>query len=84
MDRKAFERAMLLSENEVMPCVSPLGYPAKKMALRETMMRKGVKADSRLDFEKLFFDGSFETPLPAQNAGELYLPFEMVRLAPRR
>ena len=28
MDRKAFEHAMHLSENEVMPCVSPLGYPA--------------------------------------------------------
>ena len=82
MDRKAFERAMHLSENEVMPCISPLGYPAKKMSLRETMMRKGVKADSRLDFEKLFFDGSFDNPLAVENAGELRLPLEMVRLAP--
>ena len=82
MDRKAFEHAMHLSENEVMPCVSPLGYPAEKMSLRETMMRKGVKADSRLDFEKLFFDGSIEKPLSAENAGELRLPLEMVRLSP--
>jgi len=82
MDRKAFEHAMHLSENEVMPCVSPLGYPAEKMSLRETMMRKGVKADSRLDFEKLFFDGSFERPLPAEKAGDLRLALEMVRLAP--
>ena len=82
MDRKAFEHAMRLSENEVMPCVSPLGYPAEKMSLRETMMRKGVKADSRLDFEKLFFDGTFEKPLSAENAGELRLPLEMVRLSP--
>ncbi len=69
MDRKAFERAMHLSENEVMPCVSPLGYTAKKMSLRETMMRKGVKADSRLNDEKLFFDGAFDKPLAAENAG---------------
>ena len=55
MDRGAFERAMGLEEGEVMPCVSPLGYPARKMSLRETMMRKGVKADSRLPFEALFF-----------------------------
>ncbi len=82
MDRKAFERAMRLSENEVMPCVSPLGYPAEKMSLRETMMRKGAKADSRLDFEKLFFDGSFEKPLSAENARDLRLSFELVRLAP--
>ena len=82
MDRKAFEHAMRLSEDEVMPCVSPLGYPAKKMSLRETMMRKGVKADSRLDFEKLFYDGSFEKPMIAENAGELQHALEMVRLAP--
>ncbi len=28
MDRASFEKAMELSEGEVMPCVSPLGYPA--------------------------------------------------------
>ena len=84
MDRKAFERAMHLSENEVMPCVSPLGYTAKKMSLRETMMRKGVKADSRLNDEKLFFDGAFDKPLAAENAGNLQLALEMVRLAPKR
>ena len=82
MDRKAFEYAMRLSENEVMPCVSPLGYPAEKMSLRETMMRRGVKADSRLDFETLFFDGSFEKPLSEESSGDLRLPLEMVRLAP--
>ena len=82
MDRKAFEHAMDLAENEVMPCVSPLGYPAEKMSLRETMMRKGLKADSRLDFEKLFFDGALDTHLSAGNAGTLRLPFEMVRLSP--
>ncbi|MBR3402130.1 MAG: nitroreductase [Parasporobacterium sp.] len=82
MDRKAFEHAMGVSDNEVMPCVSPLGYPAVKMSLRETLMRKGVKADSRFDFEKLFFDGTFEKPLSEQNAGDYKLPLEMVRLGP--
>ena len=82
MDRPAFERAMELGEGEVMPCVSPLGRPAAKMSLRESMMRKGVKADSRLSFEKLFFDGAFDKPLSAENAGDLKLPLEMVRLAP--
>ena len=82
MDRPAFERAMKLEEGEVMPCVSPLGYPAKKMSIRESMMRKGVKADSRLDFEKLFFDGSFSTPLSAEKAGKLQDTLEAVRLAP--
>lgn len=82
MNRAAFERAMELAEDEVMPCVSPIGYPAKKMSLRETMMRKGVKADSRLAFEKLFFDGGFETPLTEEKAGALKDVLKAVRLAP--
>ena len=82
MDREAFEKAMELTEDEVMPCMSPLGYPAKKMSVREAMMRKGVKADSRMAFEELFFDGSFEVPLTQEKAGKLCHALEMVRLAP--
>lgn len=82
MNRKAFENAMTLSDNEVMPCVSPLGYEAKKMSFRETMMRKGVKADSRMAFEELFYDNDFETPLSKEKAGDLALPLKLVRLAP--
>lgn len=82
MDRKAFERAMELSDGEVMPCVSPLGYAAKKMSIRETMMRKGIKADTRFGFEELFFDGSFDAPLTEEKAGRLRDVLEAVRLAP--
>ena len=82
MDRAAFEKAMELTTDEVMPCMSPLGYPAKKMSLRETMMRKGIKADDRMPFEELFFDGSFDAPLVQEKAGALVHPLEMVRLAP--
>ena len=82
MNRDAFEKAMDLAEDEVMPCVSPLGVPAEKMALRETLMRKGVKADSRLGFSQLFFDGSFDTPLSPEAAGRLAGVLEAVRLAP--
>lgn len=64
------------------PCVSALGYPAKKKSLRESMMRKAVKADERLPFEELFFDGSFDAPLRQEKAGKFAEPLEMVRLAP--
>ena len=82
MNRSAFEQAMDLAEDEIMPCASPLGYPAVKMSLRESMMRKGVKADERLLFEELFFNGSFDVPLTKEKAGFLAAPLEMVRLAP--
>ncbi len=82
MDRKAFENAVDLQNDEVMPCVSPLGYPASKMSFRETMMRKGVKADSRYDFEKLFFKDGWDKPLSRDEAGELGDVLEAVRLGP--
>lgn len=82
MNRPAFEQAMELGADEIMPCASPLGYPAKKMSLRKGMMRKGVKADERLPFGDLFFDGSFGEPLSEGKAGKWANPLEMVRLAP--
>ena len=82
MDRAAFERAMELEADEVMPCMSPLGYPAKKLSLKESIMRKGIKADSRAPFETLFFDGAFDVPLTQERAGSLAYPLELVRWAP--
>ena len=82
MDRPAFERAMALGDNERMPCMSPIGYPAQKMSIKENLMRKGVKADSRDPFVTLFYDGTFNTPLTPDKAGSLAQPLEMVRWAP--
>ena len=82
MDRPAFERAMELTDDEFMPAVSPLGYPAKKRALRETAMRTAIKADSRLPFERLFFEGDFAAPLTPERAGGYREALELVRLAP--
>ena len=82
MDRKAFEKAAGVQDDEIMPCISPLGVPARKMSIKEGLMRKGVKADTRLDFESIFFDGSFNKPLTKEAAGDLCDVFEMVRLAP--
>lgn len=82
MNRTLFEKAMKLGEGEMMPAVTPLGYPAAKMSLRESMMRKGVKANVRAAFGEVFFDGSFDVPLTAEKAGRLAEPLEMVRLGP--
>ncbi|MBQ8139028.1 MAG: nitroreductase [Lachnospiraceae bacterium] len=82
MNRGAFEQALGASKDDFMPCISPLGYPAKKMSFKETMMRKGLRADSRTAFKELFFDGSFDAPLTEETAGSLREPLEAVRLAP--
>ena len=82
MDRSAFERAMKLGDGWIMPCVTPLGFPADRMSLRETVMRKGIRADTRFDFGEIFFDGSFDKPLSPEKAGDLAEVLELVRLSP--
>lgn len=82
MKREKFEKAAGLTAGDMMPCISPLGYPAKKRSFKENMMRKGVKADSRIDSEKLFFDGSFDRPLAGEKKQESADLLEMVRWAP--
>ncbi|MBQ4604178.1 MAG: nitroreductase [Clostridia bacterium] len=82
MNRPAYEKVMELEADEMMPCASALGYPSEKMSLREGMMRKAIKADERLPFEELFFDGNFDTPLTKEKAGDLAEPLETVRLSP--
>ncbi|MBQ9644137.1 MAG: nitroreductase family protein [Lachnospiraceae bacterium] len=82
MKRELFEKAAGVQAGEMMPCMSPLGYPAKKKSVKETLMRKGVGADNRLPAEKLFFQDSFDQPLSGQQAAELGDLIEMVRWAP--
>ena len=79
MKREKFENAAGLKDGEMMPCISPLGYPAEKRSLKEKMMRKGVGADTRIQAEKLFFDGTWGTPL---DSGDMKDILEMVRWAP--
>ena len=74
-------KAMEAADGEIVPAVSPLGYAANKMSLRETVMRKGTGAARRLPFEELFFDSSL-SPLKKDSLGGLADAFEAVRLAP--
>ena len=65
-----------------MPCSTPLGYRAEKMSIKENLMRKGINADKRENFEKLFFCENMNTPLTREAAEKLEIPLEMVRWAP--
>lgn len=82
MKRDLFETAAGLSDSEMMPCVSPLGYPAKRRSVKETLMRKAIGADSRMPSEKLFFDSVWERPLPTEKQAGIADLIEMVRWAP--
>lgn len=77
MKRELFEKAAETGEDEIMPIVSPLGYPAEEKAEVDIKLRNRVHGDERLPASELFFEGSFLTPLKGKS--EL---LETVRWAP--
>ena len=50
MDRAAFESTMELADDQVMPCMSPLGYPVSPLVRKHLI--SGTFSES---FTKLFF-----------------------------
>ncbi len=81
MKRELFENAAGVKGNERMYCMSPLGYPAKKMSIIETTMRKGVRADKRKSAGELFFEKDFSTPFRTDDK-TIADALEAVRIAP--
>ena len=82
MKRELFEHAAGLADGEMMPCISPLGYPSRKRSVREALMRRGVGADLRMPAEELFFDGVWDTGLATEKQKPIADLIEMVRWAP--
>jgi nitroreductase len=77
-----FARAVGLQSEEVLPTVSPVGYPADQKSLTERIMRRFAGSDNRQPWRELFFAGNFSTPLNEQSAGKYAEALENVRLAP--
>jgi nitroreductase len=80
--RSQFAELVGLKEDEILPVVTPVGYPAEKRAFVESMMRRLAGSDNRKPWSELFFDGSFDKPLTKEAAGQYADVLEMVRLAP--
>lgn len=81
-NRDSFASAMEIPKDELFPAISPVGYPTAKRSLTEKLMRSTMKSSSRSQWEELFFQADFHTPLTKDMAGVYAQPLEMVRLAP--
>ncbi len=71
-----------LQEGEIVPSVLSFGVPSGKKRLIERVLTAGAGSVGRLPFEALFFDGDFNRPLTAAQAGKAAAALESVRLAP--
>jgi nitroreductase len=80
--RSRFAERLELRPDELMPCVLSLGIPAARRSLVDRITRLGAASHRRMPWERLFFDGSLDSPLDQEGAGAYRTPLEMVRLAP--
>jgi nitroreductase len=79
--QSSFARKIQKKSNELIPAVTAVGHVTKERKLRDSI-RHRMRADQRLDWSALFFDGDFATPLSRSSAAEFATALDMVRLAP--
>lgn len=75
--KDSFIEALKLNDNQELALITPVGHKADKMSIRETLMRKGIKADERENINELFFKDDFDNPLD-----EIDESLQAIRLAP--
>lgn len=81
-NRESFASAMKIPKDELFLAISPVGYPAAKRSVTETVMRSAMKSSARKPWEELFYQEDFHTPITRSETGSFAQPLEMVRLAP--
>ncbi len=77
-----FARRVELLKEEILPAVISVGYISEERYPPAEFVRQLARSRERLNWEQLFFDGSFTMPLSKETAGQYAIPLEMVRLAP--
>lgn len=80
--KSEFAKAIEQKDHEIMPCISPIGYPSQKKGLIDSAMRFVAGSKNRKGWNELFFRDDFSHGLSKLEAGNYANPLEMLRLAP--
>lgn len=80
--KSEFSNAIDQKDHEILPCITPIGYPSSRKSLIDSAMRFTAGSKNRKGWDELFFSGDFGYPLSRAEAGKYLTPLEMVRLAP--
>lgn len=81
-NRSRFADKAGVRQGEILPAISPLGYPTPKRSVTDSLIRWSAGSKNRRPWRELFFDGSFDTALTADAAGPYSEALEMLRLGP--
>ena len=75
-----FIKGTKMPEDEPLRIISPVGYPAKKRKMLESITRMTLGSAKRKPMNDLFSEGDFGTPVREDN--KFYQALSMLRLAP--
>jgi len=81
-DRSGAKEVLRLTEDEVVPAVTPVGEPADRRSMVETAMRAFAGSKKRRPWTELFFDRTWNDPLSEAESGLWKPALEAVRRGP--
>ena len=80
--RSGFAGKMKISEGELLPGISPVGYSRDKRSVVDRMFRFVAASDQRKPWHELFHLHDMDTLLDQEKSGGFETPLECVRMAP--
>lgn len=75
--KSEFGKAIEQKDHEILPCVSPIGYPSSRKSFLESAMRFAAGSKNRKGWDELFFSRDFSHRLSESEAGNYVTPLEM-------
>ena len=81
-NKSTFAKRISLSDDDVIPAVTPVGYRDEKGGIVDSLIKWSAKSKLRKEWESLFFLEKFGQSLLKKSAGKYEDALEMLRLAP--
>jgi hypothetical protein len=81
-NRSASASRIKKRDDEVVPAITPVGYPEDRKSIMDRAIRFIAKSHSRKTWEELFFQGDDHSPLQRNVAGPYAPALECVRIGP--
>ena len=80
--RNSFAATMELAEDELLPAITPVGYPAAERSIVDKIIRRGAGSHRRKPWSELYFTLEEKKPLLADQTGSYKEVLEAVRIGP--
>ncbi|NQT62706.1 MAG: nitroreductase [Candidatus Marinimicrobia bacterium] len=77
-----FSSRINIQPHEIVPAVVSVGLPADNRNVIDRIIRNVAGSKNRKEWETLFFESDFQTPLKRESAGKYAQVLDMVRLSP--